>query len=129
MSKIDDQKKLTAEEKRALDQYVSEHPSSTLSKDERTARYIQRIRLNDQGQTPAKANEIAQNAMREEKYGSADWTPQELAKPLPKLFSAELWNAVERFVQLSDTSLEGFKSRYPTFFPEWFYRLPCGNVA
>jgi len=67
--------------------------------------------------------------MPEEKYGSADWTPPEFSKPLPKLFSAGLWGALERFVQLSDASLEGFESRYPAFFPSWFYELPCGNDA
>jgi hypothetical protein len=131
MAQSDDQKKLTAEERRALDQYVSEHPDSTLSKDERTARYIQRMRLKGKGQTPAKQSEIARDATREEKYGSADWTPPDLTQALPKQPSAALWDALERFINFRDSnrSLEAFRSRYPAFLPPWFYRVACGNDA
>src|SRR5215472_14752792 len=127
MARSDDQRKPTAEEGRAINQYVSKHPRSTLLKEERTARYIQRTRLREQGQTPAEPTELKRNAMREEKYGSADWTLPELRNPPPKLFPAGLWDAIEEFVQLSDTKLERFKNRYPAFFPRWFYKLTCGN--
>jgi hypothetical protein len=130
MSQSEDKSKLTPEEQRALEQYVREHPGSTLLKDERTAKYIERQRLRERGETPAKWSEIEARVKQEEKwkYGP-DWTPPDLTKPLPKQYSVELWDALERFVQLPDSSLEDFRSHYPSFFPAWFYSVACGNDA
>jgi hypothetical protein len=123
MSRIDDQGKLSTEEQAALRKCVSEHPGSTLLKDERTAQYLQRMRLKEQGQAAAKPSEILRDAAREEKYGSADWTQFDVTKPPEKQPSTALWDALERFIQGSDTKIEDFRRSYPAFLPPWFYDL------
>lgn len=137
MARIDDHDKLTPEEQAALEQYVREHPGSTLLKDERTARYIQRERRKERGEAPARAAEIEAHARQQEKYGSPDWTHfselegTRLSIPLrlPKRPSAALWDALGQFVNLSDDGLDGFREQYPSFFPTWLYSLTCGSDA
>jgi hypothetical protein len=129
MARIDDHSKLTPEEQAALEQYVREHPGSMLLKDERIAKYIERERLKERGQTPARWKEIESKAKNEDawKYGHADWTLPDLTKPLPKQSSPELWDALERFVQLPDSKLKDFRSKYPAFLPQWFYNMPADS--
>lgn len=132
MTRIDDQSKLTPEEQQAVERFVKEHPDSTLLKDGRIAKYIERERLREQGQTPAKWSDIEARAKQEEKwkYGPVeDWPPPDLTKPPAKWPSATLWDALERFVQLPDSGLEHFRSEYPTFLPQLFYSIHCGNDA
>lgn len=137
MTQIDDQSKLSVEEKRALEQYVREHPGSTLLKDQRTAQYIQRMQLKEKVQAAAKPSEIIRDAEREEKYGSADWTQfddiahdwPDLTKPPARRPVGALWDALEQFIRSSKDNLGNFRDRYPAFFPSWFYGLECGNDA
>ena len=129
MSRTDDQGKLTPEEQKALEQFAREHPGSTLLKDERTAQYLQRERIKERGKPPVTHSDVEAAAKREEKYGRADWTPPDLIRPPSRLSSAELWDALERFVRLPDCGLEDFERRYPSFMPVWFYHVACGNDA
>lgn len=126
MSQSDDKHRLTPEEKVALNKIHEQHKAKhgnrflTLTKDDpRVVPQIQR----EQGGSPARWDEIEAKAKSEEswKYGRADWTPPDLTKPLSKQYSAELWDALERFVQLSDGKLAAFKARYPAFLPARFY--------
>jgi hypothetical protein len=137
MSRSDDHDKLSAKERGALEKYVRENPGSTLLKDERTAQYLQRMRLREQGQTAAKPREILRDAAREEKYGSADWAQfDDIAREWPDLTklparqpSGALWNALEQFIRSSKGSIKNFRDRYPAFLPSWFYGLRWGNYA
>jgi hypothetical protein len=129
MSGISDPNKLSAKEQRALEQYAREHSGSTLLKNERTAQFLQRERINERGEASVKPSDISRDTARTEKYGYADSTPPDLGARLSKLPSALTWDAPERFVRLSDCDLENFKTRYPAFMPEWFYRVSCGNDA
>lgn len=129
MSRIDDHSKLKPEEEAALkklyEQSKAKHGDRflTVTKDARTTEYIQKQRMREQGETPAQWSAIEARAKQEEKwkYGRADWTPPDLTKPLPQQFSPEDWDALERFVQLPDGGLEGFRSKYPVFLPQSFY--------
>jgi hypothetical protein len=93
-----------------------------VTKGARTAEYIQK-HGSEQGETPVQWSAIERRSKQEQKwkYGSGDWTPPDLTTALPKRFSPEVWDALERFVQLSDNSLEDFRSKYPAFLQHWFY--------
>jgi hypothetical protein len=134
MSRIEDSK-LTHEEntglKKMYEESKAEHGDRllTLSKDDATAKYILKQRLKELGEKPMDPSEI-DRAMEEQRQGGrgqADWElfPEldgiRLTKPLP---SPELWDALERFVQLKDCDLETFRKNYPDFLPVWFYPDP-----
>jgi hypothetical protein len=129
MARIKDQNKPTAEDEAALknlyEQSKAKHGDRylTLTKDDRTAKYILKQRMKERGETPVTHSDIEARTTREEKYGRADWTPPDLTKPLPKQYPPELWDALEGFVQLSDANLAKFKARYPAFLPTHFYDI------
>lgn len=135
MSQTADQHKRKQEEQRALEEYVKEHPGSTLLKDERTAKYIEREQLKVQRAALATKAEMEAHASREEKYGNADWahfpelkgTKLSIPLRLPSRPSAQLWDSLGQFVNLTAKGLGDFQYRYPKFLPAWFYTLPCGN--
>jgi hypothetical protein len=133
MARIDDQNKLTPEEKAALKKLYEQSNAKhgrrflTLTKDDgRVVEYIQR----EQGGTPVTFVEIEAKANAEKswKYGRADWTPPDLTRPLPKLSPAPLWDALERFISLADDGLGSFQEQYPSFFPGFFYTLPVAEM-
>lgn len=106
--------------------------------DDRTANDILKQQMKERGEKPLTLSDIDRRlANPKNKYGNADYEhfPElegvQLGFPLrlPKRFSPALWDALERFVQLTDSGLEDFKGRYPSFFPEWFYNIPVGNNA
>jgi len=125
------QHKLTPEEEAALKNFYEQSKAKhgdrfvTLLKSGKIAEQIQKQRMHEQGEIPVKWGEIGARAKHEEewKYGSADWTPPNLTKPLPKQSSAGLWDALEGFVQLSASNLAAFKACYPGFLPSHFYRI------
>lgn len=128
MSQYDDQHKLTPEEEAALkrfyEQSTSKHGERFLSvtKDPRTADYIQKQRMRERGEAPVQWREVEGRAKQEGKRnGLDDWTPPDLTKPLSKQASSPLWDALERLVQLPDSGLEDFRGKYPAFFSQWFY--------
>jgi hypothetical protein len=133
MARTDDKNKPTAEEEAALKNLYEQSKSKqgdrylTLTKDDRTAKYILKKRMKERGEAPVTHGDIEARAGREDKYGRADWTPPDLTKPLPKLSSTALWDAIERFVQLPDSGLEDFRSKYPAFLPQWFYSIPADS--
>ncbi len=143
MARTDDNSKLTPEEEAGLkelyEQSKAEHGDRylTLTKDDATAKYILKQWMKERGETAVQWSEVEARLAREDKYGRADWErfPEldgiNLTKPLRLLKrpSAALWEALERFVQLSDSSLGDFKTRYPAFMPAWFYSVPSGNDA
>lgn len=135
MARIGDRRKLAPKEEAALKKFYGESKAKhgdrflTLTKDERTAKYIMKQQMAEQGATQANPGDLKAQARRDEKYGRAEWEPPDLTMPLPKGPSPVLWETIERFVQLSDSTLEDFQRRFPAFFPAWFYSLPCGNDA
>jgi hypothetical protein len=112
--------KLTPEEQLALEKFQKDHPHSTVLKDERTARYLQSQSLREQGLVPVKPSDIKREALRQERYGRADWEQfHDVAATQP---SAALWDSLQQFVQLSDTANVGdFAARYPGFLPSSIY--------
>ncbi len=93
MSRIGDPNKLSAKEQRALEQYARERSGSTLLKNERTAQFLQRERINERGEASVKPSDISRDTARTEKYGFADSTPPDLGARLLKLASALTWDA------------------------------------
>jgi hypothetical protein len=148
MSRSDDKEKLTPEQEADLRKLCEQSKEKlgdrflTLAKDDATAKWILKQRMQKRGEKPVPSREI-DRAMRRQQSNrnlpnrSADWglftelDGIKLSNPvrLPKRPSGVPWDALERFVQLPDSGLEVFKARYPEFLPAWFYGVACGNDA
>jgi hypothetical protein len=142
MTRHEDQINTSGEEQKALERFVQEHPESTLLREERTAKYVDKERLSRQGESPTQWSEIegkieqrAAQRKRDENELGADW--ELLAdlmaagskKPIPKTPSSALWEPLEAFVNLPpDADIRELLRRYPDFFPPFFYTLQPDNM-